>query len=353
MHKKVDNMYDFVAISAPYILIAVAFVGLVFLSFRKIWTGLIILLCAWAYNYHMECIPLNIFSYYASSWSDNGDSRQERFRILTYNMYSASDYYRSVKEDPRDLYGFLIAQDADVIVLEEYYPDLCTALRDSLLQHYPYLEYQKFHCSNAVYSRYPLSNWHEMEVKLEENALDKYKFAKAKDLDNLRRMEPFRYNASVTVNLPNDSIRLITCHMASNHYDQIREIQCDTVSYKTRIKTHIKCVVAGNLEREVEARYVLEEVKDYREKKVKTIVLGDMNSVAGSSPLKILRQGDLLRNAWWEKGFGLGLTFHNHRVMYFRLDHVLYSRDLTLKKIRVADVDYSDHKPVIADFVCP
>ena len=353
MHKICNNMFELLAISAPYLIIAVACIGLVFMLFRKLWIGVIVMLCALVCNYHMECIPLNIFSYLSSCSDDDSASRHERFRILTYNMYSASEYYRSVKENPRDLYEFLIAQDVDVIVLEEYYPDLCTALRDSLLQHYPYLEYQAFHCSNAVYSRYPLSNWHEMEVKLEENTLDRYKFARAKDLDDLRRMEPFRYNASVTVNLPNDSIRLITCHLASNHYDQMREIQGDTVPYKTRIKTYLKCIAAGNLEREVEAKYVLDEVKEYRAKNVKTIVLGDMNAVSGSSPLRIMRQGDLLRNAWWEKGFGPGLTFHNHQVMHFRLDHVLFTRDLTLKKIRVANVDYSDHKPVIAEFVIP
>lgn len=338
---------DFIALAAPFIIITLAVGGIICLLFRKKWAALILILCAFVGNYDTECIPVN-----ALNLLDLG-KQGPRFKILTYNMYSASDYYRSVKEDPRDLCEFLLGQNADVIVLEEYYPDLCTALRDSLLKVYPYLEYQKFHCSNAIYSKYPLTNWKEMEIKLEEDALDKYKFTRAKDLDNLRHMEPFRYNASVTVNLPNDSIRLISCHMASNHYDQIRAIQGDSVAIRVRVKTYMKCIAAGNLEREVEAKYIMEEVREYRAKNVKTIVLGDMNSMAGSSPLRIMRQGDILRNAWWEKGFGLGLTFHNHRVMHFRLDHVLYTKDLELKKIGVANVDYSDHKPLIAEFILP
>ena len=115
----------------------------------------------------------------------------------------------------------------------------------------------------------------------------------------------------------------------------------------------MKCVAAGNLEREVEAKYIMEEVMEYRAKGVKTIVLGDMNAVPGSPPIRTMRSGDLLRNGWWEKGFGPGLTFHSHHVMHFRLDHVLHTRDIILKQIGVANVDYSDHKPVIAEFVIP
>lgn len=340
-------MFDFAAISTLPILLLLASIGLICLIFKKKWIGLFVLLCSFAFNYYTESIPLNPLNLISF------ETKGKEFKILTYNMYSASDYYRSVKDNPRDFSAFLLEQDADVIVLEEYYPDLCLALRDSLLKTYPYMEYQKQHCSNAVFSKYPLTNWKEMEIRLDEDAADLHKFTRAKNLDDLRQMARFRYNASVTVNLPNDSIRLITCHMASNHYDQVREVQGDSVPLKERVKTYMKCVAAGNLEREVEAKYIMEEVMEYRAKGVKTIVLGDMNAVPGSPPIRTMRSGDLLRNGWWEKGFGPGLTFHSHHVMHFRLDHVLHTRDIILKKIGVANVDYSDHKPVIAEFVIP
>ncbi len=79
-------------------------------------------------------------------------------------------------------------------------------------------------------------------------------------------------------------------------------------------------------------------------------MVGDVNSVPGSNARRILRRGGLLKNAWWEKGSGLGLTFHAHKVMHYRLDHVLHTSDLEIKNIRVVDVDYSDHKPIVAEF---
>lgn len=340
---------DFVVLILPLILAIMMVAGLFCLCRKKArWMGLVLIVGALGVNWYTECIPLR--------WSvgEKDDRLREgekgNFKILTYNIFTASEYFTSVRENPIELSEFLKAQGADVIVFEEYYGDRCIALRKLLEDVYPYMEYQRFHCSQAVYSKYPLSNWNEMVVNLEDNALDEYRFRRAKQLDDLRRMQPYRYNASVTVNLPGDSIRLVTCHLASTNFDQSRMIVGDSLSLGEKIKVYAKCLAAGFLEREVEAEYVMKEVKEYRSKGVKTIVLGDMNSVPGSQTLRILKRGGLLKNAWWEKGSGLGLTFHEHKVMHFRLDHIFHTEDLEIKNIRVIDADYSDHKPVVADF---
>lgn len=334
-------MLDFVVLILPLILALMIVTGLICLCRRRArWMGVLLLIGAVGVNIYTECIPVR--------WT--GKEEKGDFKILTYNIYTASDYFTSVIDDPKELTGFLKAQNADVLVFEEYYGDRCIELRKQLEDVYPYVEYQKFHCSQAVYSKYPLSDWKEMEIDLEDNALDEYRFRRASQLDDLRKMERFRFMASVTVHLPGDSIRLVTCHMASTNFEKSRELIGDSLSLKDKAKTYAKCLAAGFLEREVEAEYVMKEVKDYRKKGVKTIVLGDMNSVPGSNALRILRRGGLLKNAWWEKGSGLGLTFHAHKVMHYRLDHVLHTSDLEIKNIRVVDVDYSDHKPIVAEF---
>lgn len=334
-------MLDFVVLILPLILAIMMVAGLIGLCLKRWrWMGAILIVAATGVNWYTECLPVR--------WG--GGKEKGNFKILTYNIYTASDYFTSVIDDPKELTDFLKAQGADVIVFEEYYGDRCVALRKQLEDVYPYVEYQKYLCSQAVYSKYPLSNWNEMMIDFENNVLDEYRFNRAKQLDDKRAMDPRRGIASVTVNLPGDSIRLVTCHLASTNFELAKDALNDSVSFGQKVKTVAKSLAAGFLEREVEAEYVMNEVKEYGKQGVKTIVLGDMNSVPGSSVLKIFRRGGILKNAWWERGSGLGLTFHEHRVMHFRLDHIFHTDDLEINNIRVIDADYSDHKPVVAEF---
>ena len=292
------------------------------------------------FNIYTESVALNV-----SFGNDRGD-----LKILTYNMFSASDYYISVQDNPKDMVDFLLSQKADIIVLEEYYPDKCVALRDSLLKVYPYLDYQEFHCSNAIFSKYPFTPIEEMVLDLENDALDEYKMKRAEEYDHLRKMYPFRDITSTFVKIGNDSIRLIACHMASNNFDAVKEVMPNDIEKKDKAKTILKCLKAGRIEREVEVRNIMKDVVKQNAQEQKIIVLGDMNDVPGSSTLKALQEDGILKNAWWEKGFGMGLTFHNHRVMYFRLDHILYNKYIKLKNIEVIPQNFSDHHALVANF---
>ena len=331
---------DYIVLVAPFIVLTILVLGLICILFKKIWIGAILLIVGLCFNFYTEALPFHI----------NIKDKETNFKVFTYNIYSSSDYFKSIEKDPKEAFELIMKENADVVVIEEYYPDHCLALKDSLLRFYPYLEYQKFHCSNAVFSKYPLSNWSELEINYEDDALEEYKMRRAKDLDDLRRMEKFRYIASVTVNLPNDSVRLITCHMASNHFEQARELMNDSIPLKQQAKTFLKCIEAGMLEREVEAKYIIKEVRDYYAKGTKVCVLGDMNDVSGGRVIRSLHVGDILRDGWWEKGLGMGLTFHAHKVMHFRIDHVLHTRNMKLEKIYVVPQNISDHHPLVAEF---
>lgn len=329
---------DFVVLAAVPLIIFFFVIGLVFIICRKLWLGLTFVVLSVAYNIYTESIPVNL----SFTKEEKG-----RLKVLSYNIYSSSDYYVSVKDNPREMAELILGQDADIVVLVEYYPDKCEALRDSLLKVYPYLEYQTFHCSNAIFSKYPLSDFVEME--LEFDSIDEYMMRLAKDYDFLRQMASYRNVTSVTVTLPDDSLHLIACHLASNHYDQMRDSLDSSLSMREKLKIYAKCLQAGRLEREVEVKYIMKDVRSQVDRGEKVIVVGDMNDVAGSQTLRDLRRRDVLRNGWWERGLGLGLTFHNHKVMHFRLDHFLHSRNIRLKTIKVIESDCSDHLPIVAE----
>ena len=81
-----------------------------------------------------------------------------------------------------------------------------------------------------------------------------------------------------------------------------------------------------------------------------TIVCGDFNEVSGGRCIRLLQKKANLFDAWWEKGHGQGLTYHGHKIMHFRLDHILHSEEIKLNSIEVLDWTYSDHKPLMITF---
>ena len=81
-----------------------------------------------------------------------------------------------------------------------------------------------------------------------------------------------------------------------------------------------------------------------------TIVCGDFNEVSGGRCIRLLQKKANLFDAGWEKGHGQGLTYHGHKIMHFRLDHILHSEEIKLNSIEVLDWTYSDHIPLMITF---
>ena len=79
------------------------------------------------------------------------------------------------------------------------------------------------------------------------------------------------------------------------------------------------------------------------------LVMGDFNDVGGSSAIKLLEKAGL-KDAWWEGGFGYGATIH--KPLSYRIDHIMYSSGLKLRKVEVASSeDLSDHDALYAELL--
>lgn len=90
----------------------------------------------------------------------------------------------------------------------------------------------------------------------------------------------------------------------------------------------------------------LHELARHCRKLEKPLVLGgDFNLLQGSSELDPLLQGTGLRDADAEMGRP---TFPSHRPGK-RLDYVLASREISVRRIEVPRVPYSDHLPLVCD----
>lgn len=82
----------------------------------------------------------------------------------------------------------------------------------------------------------------------------------------------------------------------------------------------------------------------------RAVVGGDMNSLAISSPIRMLGRSGL-QDSWTEKGRGDGSTFHG-LPLGIRIDYVFHSRDLNLQSIkRISGAGISDHDALFAEFL--
>lgn len=82
--------------------------------------------------------------------------------------------------------------------------------------------------------------------------------------------------------------------------------------------------------------------------KYPTIVIGDLNDISGSYTLRKIESAGMF-DSWWKGRFGCGCTYHKGG-MYFRLDHILYSRDqFDMCDIKIPYSNVSDHYPIVVD----
>lgn len=90
-----------------------------------------------------------------------------------------------------------------------------------------------------------------------------------------------------------------------------------------------------------------EVVRSAAESPVRSMVLGDFNDTPMSFTYQRLRRAR--KDAFMEAGKGFGATYMRMRP-FFRIDYMLYPKDLEAKTFSVLKAPYSDHAPLEATF---
>lgn len=111
-------------------------------------------------------------------------------------------------------------------------------------------------------------------------------------------------------------------------------------------KTHLSPMPMWSSLRAEQVAYVLRLMKADRNPKV---LLGDMNDIASSRPLRLLRTA--MRDTWLEAGTGPAGTFPLPLSLgaTFRYDYVMASDEWRIQRAFVVRSNASDHYPVVAD----
>lgn len=326
-------VYIWIIIVTPAILLQ-GIVGVILL-FRKKWiASIIIYVSAIALNLTTNSIPLNLFA-------RNGE--EGSFSVMTYNIHGHGDYMMSHLEQPREMADFILAQEADIVVLQECDKDSCGSLLDMLAERYDYQRTMMGKFTNVMLSRFPLREKSELVLKKEAEVFDEHKEIAL--IDSIRGLHARKQVMFVNADVKGHMVKIIGCHFASN---KLYALAGD--SNRERAESFLSNMRLGGAQREIEAYCVRDTVDSCRNVGMPAIVCGDLNDFCGSKTLRILQKDGVLKDCWWERGCGLGLTFHSHGWMHFRLDHILHTEGLKCTSVKVVKQNLSDHDALVTRF---
>jgi endonuclease/exonuclease/phosphatase family metal-dependent hydrolase len=227
------------------------------------------------------------------------------------------------KPEKNEVLQYLVAQDADVICLQEVdvyksakfltLPDVKRTL--SSKYPYSYLDfsvYNKRHqYGTMVWSKYPLINKQSIRYESHGNLSNRCDMVVGKD-----------------------TIRLINNHLESYRFVSEDLNDVDSIEAKWRRAIPVRNRQARIVRREIDRS------------PYPVIVVGDFNSVACSFAYLWISRG--LHDAWNEvHPWSWGATY-DYKGIGLRIDYILCSDPLRPVRCSVPSISASDHKPVVA-----
>jgi endonuclease/exonuclease/phosphatase (EEP) superfamily protein YafD len=147
---------------------------------------------------------------------------------------------------------------------------------------------------------------------------------------------------------PNKWIRLFAIHLRSSAYSTARRSMDKDASWMDGLPLYYKNYKIGQKIRNWEADNFRLHLDSLEAENIPIIIAGDFNDWSGSYCMNTIQDGKY-KDAWWEGGLGLGITYDGWHLK-LRLDHILYSHHFKLENLYVEKSKFSDHRPLIADF---
>ena len=303
------------ALSVPWIILLLV-IGTIFFFYKKkrILASLFFIITL-LLNWCCECIPYRL-SY------KSGYYGEDVLKVICFNIDGSTG---NLQEKARNVRNFLGDYSPDIVFIAEY-DDIHPNIMDSLLR--DDFEFSTYY-SNAMFFQYFYGN-----VPLINSR-------RLKDKDG----EDVGVYTCATM-LKGDTIDLFGCHFVSNNYSANHSrFSPDSIENASGLLSYLKNIEVAGQRRIVEANTLIQEKAASSHH---AILMGDLNDVCGSKPLIILESYGF-KDAWWEGGVGYGATISY--PLPYRIDHIMYTKGLTLEKIRVIDSNgLSDHDALYAEF---
>lgn len=251
-------------------------------------------------------------------------------KVLSYNTMAFEKNRANTKDNPNPVLEYLKNSNADIICLQEYIvggrlkkKDVDDALRD-----YPYKHYYKISASNGLgcYSRFPILSAQPVKYASLNNGSIAYK-----------------------MEVKGDTLLVINNHLESNKLtERDKEVYRDMMKGPDKAKVSqgsrllIKKLAEASVIRAPQADSIASLIAGYKGDGV--IVCGDFNDSPISYAHRVI--GEKLNDAFVQSGNGLGISY-NQNHFYFRIDHILLSKNLKSYQCTVDNtIKSSDHYPI-------
>lgn len=267
------------------------------------------------------------------------ESDSKSIKVLSYNVH-LFDFYK--KKSHNSVLGYLKDSGADILCIQEYgFSKKKEYLKESeiaetLSDLYPYCHTDIGEVNSgrtfgvATYSKYPIISRRKIEYESKHNS-----------------------SILTEISVDGQTINVINCHLESN---KITENDKELIKQlKEKRDNETAKNAAEQLSKKLSASYQLrakqaEEVSRIVENSKDPIILcGDFNDVPVSYSYSTIK-GQKLSSAFAENGCGYGYTF-SERMFPFRIDHILYSKELKSCEYKIDTVTHSDHYPVVCRII--
>lgn len=341
------NTAIFAVLNLAYLpLLAVMLLHLVVALLMQYWRALAVLVVALIAS--LPTLTLNIP--YGGHVGDAAKI-EDPFRLLTFNVRYFGIWDGKKDEAPNPNLKFILDSDADVVVLQE-----------ASITEFPYEEIPSFKpLVKEFRKKYPYRFHGYRDVVI----LSKYPY-RVTDPERFSYMTVYAKGAPSSehhfgkvfdVELPSGrTVRILGLHLQSYGLDSedkalYRELtKPSQIPGKSEVKqvqstlwTKLSAAFAVRAREALDLRHFLDNtVTD------NVIVCGDFNDTPGSYAYRTIK-GEDLRDAYADAAVGPTITYRDNRF-YFRIDHVLYGKQLAVTAITRPKQGTSDHYPLLVDF---
>lgn len=268
---------------------------------------------------------------------DDQELRDISFTLMSYNVLEFKQYdnqYPDTGTNPTITY--ILGQDPDIACLiecETIHPyvhrQVLQPQIDSILHRYPY--YHIDNRGNSIFSKFPC---HQVELKMPDDFNGRI--------------------AAYQADIHGKSVTIFVVHMTSiglsaddrELYDEMTRLHAIDKFGEVRHQLLHKLSIAFR-RRAHQARILRQMIDSIDSDNI--IVTGDFNDIPGCYALRTIMRDDF-KSVYTECGLGPAVTYYGNRF-YFRIDHILYRGNLEPLWIKIGDVKYSDHYPLLTQFV--
>ncbi|MGE9516191.1 MAG: endonuclease/exonuclease/phosphatase family protein [Solitalea-like symbiont of Tyrophagus putrescentiae] len=319
----------------PVIVVFTIILLSIWIFIKPLYAVVILLALVIGIKYHLRYIAFN--------FTDNSFVKDENVvRVMSYNVH----FFRKAESK----YNDILTKDKILKVINEYNPDLLC------MQEFLTRKSGKFNTKADLHDINQLKNFYiykvsESDVEYYGLALfSKFSVIGYKNINFTEKNSTVNKCIILDVKIKNKIIRIFNVHLRSIGFDPY-----DITSYKSFIGgegvDHINIFnIVNKLKKAFQIRALQADLiaKEISESPYPVVVCGDFNDTVISYAYNTISKN--LKDTFLNKGSGF-LGTYNGVFPNFRIDYLLVSKDIKIRKFLYSNDDSSDHFPIAADLI--